>query len=185
MALYPLTIDAVVKYALVLDSKECGPTVIPSQRSALKWVGSRLAIKLPDLQDKRLLALETDVFQKRAKMIKEAIAMPFEVVQAMEKFVCSGKEPAAARIFTWWLLCMVFASLRFDDAIHVKPLELEISGQTLGCSALPGRRRSKGSEGGRSSSFQTSALQMASGSGSAGSSSTLPACPRETSGCLT
>ena len=91
-------------------------TVIPSLRSALKWVGSRLAIKLPDLQDKRLLALETDVFQKRAKMIKEAIAMPFEVVQAMEKFVCSGKEPAAARIFAWWLLCMVFASLRFDKA---------------------------------------------------------------------
>ena len=126
VVLYPLTIDAVVKYALVLDSKECGPTVIPSLRSALKWVGSRLAIKLPDLQDKRLLALETDVFQKRAKMIKEAVAMPFEVVQAMEKFVCSGKEPAAARIFTWWLLCMVFALLRFDDAIHVKPLELEM-----------------------------------------------------------
>ncbi|CAE7560898.1 unnamed protein product, partial [Symbiodinium pilosum] len=126
VVLYPLTIDAVVKYALFLDSKECGPTVIPSLRSALKWVGSRLAIKLPDLQDKRLLALETDVFQKRAKMIKEAVAMPFEVVQAMEKFVCSGKEPAAARIFTWWLLCMVFASLRFDDAIHVKPLELEM-----------------------------------------------------------
>ena len=126
VTLYPLTIDAVVKYALFLDSKECGPTVIPSLRSALKWVGSRLAIKLPDLQDKRLLALETDVFQKRAKMIKEAIAMPFKVVQAMEKFVCSGKEPAAARIFTWWLLCMVFASLRFNDAIQVKPLELEM-----------------------------------------------------------
>ena len=114
-----------VKYALFLDSKECRPTVIPLLRSAMKWVGSRLAIKLPDLQDKRLLALETDVVQKRAKVIKEAVAMPFNLVQAMEKFVCSGKEPIAARSFTWWLLCMVFASLRFDDASHVKPLARE------------------------------------------------------------
>ena len=30
----------------------------------------------------------------------------------------------AMRVFVWWLLCTIHASLRFDDAIHVKPTEL-------------------------------------------------------------
>ncbi|CAE7647792.1 GIP [Symbiodinium sp. CCMP2592] len=39
--LFPLTVDALHKYALVLDAKDCGPvvpTVIPSFRTAVKWV---------------------------------------------------------------------------------------------------------------------------------------------------
>ena len=37
----------------------------------------------------------------------------------------------AARLFIWWILCMVFASLRFDDAIHVRPGELHMGDEGL------------------------------------------------------
>ena len=39
--------------------------------------------------------------------------------------------PVAARIFVWWILCMIFASLRFDDAIHVRPHELRMQDEGL------------------------------------------------------
>lgn len=40
-------------------------------------------------------------------------------------------EPAPACLFVWWWLCMVFASLRYDDAMHVKPKELLMSEEGL------------------------------------------------------
>ena len=39
--------------------------------------------------------------------------------------------PDPARLFIWWLLCMIFASLRFDDALHVKPDELKMQDEGL------------------------------------------------------
>ena len=50
---------------------------------------------------------------------------------AMEVLVISDCLPREARLFVWWLLCAVFASLRFDDAIHVRPDELEMMEEGL------------------------------------------------------
>ena len=49
--LYPINIDKVLKYCISLDQRECGPSVIPAFKISLKWVASRLAIDLPDLDD--------------------------------------------------------------------------------------------------------------------------------------
>eukprot|EP00435_Cladocopium_sp_Y103_P059596 s1288_g21.t1 len=49
----------------------------------------------------------------------------------MEQFVTDAAEPLAARLFVWWWLCMIFASLRFDDAMHVKPSELTMKEEGL------------------------------------------------------
>ncbi len=113
----------VLKYALRLDQRECGPSVIPAFWSALKWVAARLALELPDLQDMRLKALQDRVISNRAKMLKEAIPVPL-AVRALEKYALTEGESTQGRIFAWWILCMIFASLRFDDAIHVRPSEL-------------------------------------------------------------
>ena len=122
--LFPLSSDKVLKYALDLDRRECGPTVVPSLRTAIKWVTSKLAIECPDMSNSALLALQAEVIQKRAATLKEAVPIPIVVVGCMEKFVTDENEPEEARLFVWWWLCMVFASLRFDDAVHVKPAEL-------------------------------------------------------------
>ena len=128
--LYPLTEAKVMKFALDLDQKECGPSVIPSLRTAIKWVTARLVIDCPDLDSPAILALQQEVITNRAKTLKEAVPVPMTVVIALEKFVTS-EAPQAARLFIWWWLCMIFASLRFDDAIHVKPKELVLQDEGL------------------------------------------------------
>lgn len=129
--LYPLSIDKLVKCALALDERECGPSVIPSLKTAVKWVAARLAIDVPELDDHRLTSIQQEVISKRATTLKEAIAIPIPVVKAIEGYVASDDHPEPARIFVWWLLCMVFASLRFDDAIHVNPSELLLKEEGL------------------------------------------------------
>ena len=125
LTMFPLSLDKVLKYALYLDSRECGPTVIPTLRSSIRWVASRLAIDCPNLDDPLLVALQKEVVNKRATLLKEAVPIPMEVIRCMEIFVVS-EAPAAARLFVWWWLCLVFASLRFDDGVHVKPSELQL-----------------------------------------------------------
>ncbi|CAE7931315.1 unnamed protein product [Symbiodinium necroappetens] len=109
ISLYPITNDTILKYAVELDGRECGPTVIPSLR----------------------MALEKEVFTQRGKQLKEADPIPIELVMAMEKYVVDENMPNPPRVFIWWTLSMIFASLRFDDAIHVKPHELEVKPEGL------------------------------------------------------
>ena len=62
-----------------------------------------------------------------AQEIREAIALPIDLVRVMECYVVKFSEwkPQVA-CFVGWLLCMVYASLRFNDACHVKPDSLEM-----------------------------------------------------------
>ncbi|CAL1129875.1 unnamed protein product, partial [Cladocopium goreaui] len=131
LCVFPLTHDKLLKYALALDQKECGPSVLPSFRTSVRWVTSKLAIECPDLAHPALLAVQSDITQKRATTLKEAVPFSIELVGCLEMFVCDKLEPAPARLFIWWWLCMVFASLRFDDAMHVKPMELLMSEEGL------------------------------------------------------
>eukprot|EP00435_Cladocopium_sp_Y103_P013124 s2086_g3.t1 len=61
----------------------------------------------------------------------EARPIPIIAVGCLEEFVTDVQQPAAARLFMWWWLCMVFASLRYDDAMHVKPSELIMQDEGL------------------------------------------------------
>ena len=128
---YPITDDKVLKNAMDLDARDCGPTVLPSLRTAIRWVAFRVNFKIPSIDTAAMKALEKDVFTKRGKPLKEAIPFDIELVRAMECFVVQATHPTPARIFMWWVLCMIFASLRFDDAIHVKPHELEVRPEGL------------------------------------------------------
>ena len=129
--LYPLSVEKLLKFCLKLDQEGCGPSVIPSFKTAVKWVCSRLAIDVPDLEDQRLTALQKQIVVDRAKTLKEAVPIPITAVAALERLVLSDQVPEQARVFIWWLLCMIFASLRFDDAIHVKPQELTMKDEGL------------------------------------------------------
>ena len=123
VSLFPLSVDKVRKYCLWLDDRECGPSVIPSFRSAVRWITSRLAMECPDLDDAQLVALQKSVVEKRARALKEAMPIPIELVRRIELYVVSDA-PDQGRLFMWWWLCLIFASLRFDDGIHVNPKDL-------------------------------------------------------------
>ena len=125
-SLFPLSVDKILKYCLWLDDRECGPSVIPSFRSAARWITSRLAIECPDLEDTQLVALQRSVVEKRAKALKEAVPVPIELVKCLEFYIVS-EAPGQARLFVWWWVCLIFASLRFDDGIHVNPKDLVLN----------------------------------------------------------
>eukprot|EP00435_Cladocopium_sp_Y103_P006567 s2945_g2.t1 len=78
--LFPLSSDKILKYALALDQRECGPSVLPSFRTSVKWVTSKLAIDCPDMAHPALLAVQDEIIKKRATTLKEAVPIPIEAV---------------------------------------------------------------------------------------------------------
>ena len=106
--------------------------MLPSLRAAIRWVCARLAIVPPDLDDKRFEAVMSKVVAERAKTLKEAVPIPIGVMKALEVWlVRDTSEPVQGKIFIWWMLCSIFASLRFDDAIHVTPSDLVMKEEGL------------------------------------------------------
>ena len=132
LQLYPLDLQVLLKYALWLYNRGCGPTVLPSVRAAVSWVARRLRLVLPPLNDAALTALEERCISERAKELKEAIAYPMQLVGFMELFVMTRYEdfPVPCLILGW-VLCMIYASLRFDDAVHVHTDSLHFQEEIL------------------------------------------------------
>jgi hypothetical protein len=125
--LHPINSAKLIQYAMHLSNGECGPSVIPTFRTSVKWVTGKLAIECPDVNHPGLLAIQQDVIMKRAKTLREAVPIPTQIVRCLELFVVDDREPDSARLFVRWWLRMVFASLRFDDAMHVRPDELALN----------------------------------------------------------
>ena len=120
LQLYPLDLQVLVKYDLWLYDRGCGPTVLPSVRAAVSWVARRLRLALPPLNDAALTALEDNCSSERTKELREAIAYPMQLVGFMELFVMTRyNDLPVPCLVVGWVLCMIYASLRFDDAVHV------------------------------------------------------------------
>ena len=133
VGIYPPTDAVVVKYALHLETSGCGPSVIPAFFYSLGWVCRRLAMDAPGRMSPEVKGVIDKVNTERGKELKEAAPMPFEIVAALERFVieCFDKESEALGIFTWWVLILIFASLRWDDGRHVSPQSLEFNDDAL------------------------------------------------------
>ena len=79
LAVYPPEVKVVIKYILELDERGCGPTVITSVRSAVKWLGKRIGMPDPDMDDPQIKAVEIDVVERRAQEVREAVALPIDL----------------------------------------------------------------------------------------------------------
>ena len=102
------------------DTGAIGPAVIPSFRYAVTWICRRLVMTPPDLKHGGIAAIEAKVHQDRGKELKEAIPVSLKLVGALENLVVSyaGKEDrVAATVFLFWILILIYGSLRFDDGI--------------------------------------------------------------------
>ena len=129
----PLTTEVLVKYILDLADRGCGLTVIPSVRGAVKWICKRIGMQAPDLGDARIMALQKRVYSERGKETREAVPIPLALVAALERFVCSRFRSSqfVMAFFAWWILIMIYSSLRFDDAMHVVPEALAMKDEAL------------------------------------------------------
>ena len=87
----------------------------------------------PEMGDARLKALIDTVHAERGKELKEAIPLPPKLVISLEvmlpKLILEKKDAAA--ITVWWVLILIYASLRFDAGVHVAPSSLEMTSEAL------------------------------------------------------
>ena len=78
-------------------------------------------MQAPDPLDVRIMALQKRVYGERGKETREAVPIPLVLVAALERFVCARFRFSqfVLAFFAWWILIMIYSSLRFDDAMHV------------------------------------------------------------------
>ena len=133
VSIYPPTESAVAKYCLYLERSNCGPSVIPAFFYAMGWVCRRIAMEAPNRMTPEVKGIIDKVCTERGKELKEAIPVQFEIVAALERFVaeCFDQDHVALGIFTWWVLILIFASLRWDDGRHVAPASLVLNDDAL------------------------------------------------------
>ena len=132
--IYPPATSAIVKYCMYLSQEGCGPAVIPSFRYAVSWICRRLVMTPPDLKHGGIAAVEAKVHEDRGKELKEAIPVSLKLVGALEHLLVSyaGKEDrVAATVFLFWILILIYGSLRFDDGRHVAPTSLTLKDEAL------------------------------------------------------
>lgn len=130
---YPPTTMQVMRYALALKDSGCGPAVIPSFKHSVGWICKRLVMTPPNLADPHLKSLSDKVYAERGKELKEATAVPMKLVMALEVYLedLSRSNKTSSTIFIWWVLILIYSSLRFDDGVHVSPTSLEMSEHAL------------------------------------------------------
>ena len=130
--IYPPDLEALFQYLRYLDRVEkCGPSVPDAFLGTVRWVGLRIGMAGPDLKCPMLTGYCEKVAQERGRELKEAPAVPKEFIEVLEKVVMNDEIETSNRILAWWFLCMIFGSLRCDDAIHVRPSSLKLDEATM------------------------------------------------------
>ena len=131
LSVYPPDTSTVTKYCLYLSQEGCGPAVIPSFKYAVGWICRRLVMTPPDLKSGGIVAIEEKVHTDRGKELKEAIPISLHLVGALEHLlVYQSPDPnkEASTVFLFWILILIYGSLRFDDGKHVSPSSIIDSG---------------------------------------------------------
>lgn len=126
---YPPSLALVTAFCASCAQAQCGPSVVPSIRGAVGWICRRLGMPAPNVDSEPLLAIQAQVFEERGKDLKEARPIPVDGIILLEaacaQWLAEGKKNRAIR--SWLILCMVWGSMRFDDALHVVPSRAEAS----------------------------------------------------------
>ena len=102
-------------------------------RYGVSWVCKRLAMAVPEGADQQIQAISEQVYQARGRELKEASPVPPKLVMALEIMVetCAKVRKPALALLSRWALILIYASLRFDDGVHVAPLSLQITEDAL------------------------------------------------------
>jgi hypothetical protein len=126
---YPLKACAACKYLMHKDDERCGPSVPEALKATVLWVSRRLEMDIPDMDTPEFVAIKAKIIEQRGTELKEAKALPLQLVAGLEAVAALGH--GAKAHLAWYTLCMVYASLRYDDAMHVVPTRLRLEGGDL------------------------------------------------------
>ena len=122
-----------VALAACLHKDGCGLSVVPAFRATAARVSRRLAMPVLDTSAEPLLAIEAAIVEESGQELEEAIAIHVELPWALEilveRWIDDGVIVRGVR--EWQLLCTVWGSMRFDDALHVRPDRVKDSPHAL------------------------------------------------------
>ena len=140
-SVYPPSLAALVAYAAE-QGRTCGPAVLPAFRASVAWVGRRIGLKTPELAVPAFMAIEDCVYERAGKELKEAVPLDMDLLRSLEHLIVDWSQaglPCRA-VRAWQILCMTWGSMRFDDALHVKPASVQDEGPALRCIAWKPRQ---------------------------------------------
>ena len=122
-AAYPPSEALIASYLLERSSSGCGPSVPDTVRGNVAWICDRLGMTAPDLAAPSIRAIRDQVVTDRGRPVREAVPFPLDVIRAFEAMAAgAGSQhlPTCFRIVSGMCLCMIYASLRFNDAVHTE-----------------------------------------------------------------
>ena len=130
---FPPTLPLLVAFAACLQKAGCGPSVIPSLRTSVGWICRRLGMEMPDTAAEPLLAIEADIVEMKGRELREAAPIHEELLRSLEILMLEWvQQKQVVRVIrVWQLLCMIWASMRFDDALHIRPDSMQDSTHAL------------------------------------------------------
>ena len=128
---YPPELGTALGYAVALTAQDCGPTVLSAFRTAVDWFCNKLQMEQLHLGKNQLFrSIEMKCKRAKVRERKQSPAWPVEVIKAFETAVCSDMHKSF-RIYCWFQLCLIFGSLRWGDALRVKPTQLKMYREAL------------------------------------------------------
>ena len=142
---YPPSWAILLAYAAELG-RTCGPAVLPAFRATVAWVGRRIGLTVPDLAAPAFLAIEDSVYERAGKELREAVPLDVHFLKSLEHCIIGwAQDSEHCRVVrAWQTLCMTWGSMRFDDALHVRPDSVRVDGAALRCTAWKTKTERKG-----------------------------------------
>ena len=142
---WPLEMDKVLRCSAALSHKP-GFTLIDSFVGTCSWILRRFLLPplpLPNPMLSRPRALDRQGVETRE--VTEAIGVPLKLAKLLEKrmLLDESQQPVFALV-TFQILTLMWASIRFDDGLHIAPSSSSLKVLFFG----PGRPRRSASGGG-------------------------------------
>ena len=131
-SIYPLssvTFCRYIRYIIVV--KECGPSIPDAVRTAFIWIGRRLGFTV-SVDSPLAQAMMDNLVLEKGQARRAAIPFAIEHLLLIEEGVGDRANPSALRLIGWWVLTLVYGTLRSNDALHSCPDLLELHDTFMG-----------------------------------------------------
>ena len=109
--------------------QSCGISVPTSIRATVAWIHARLGMQSPNTNSDMCKAMTECNTEHKDHTVKEAKPLPMTLVGSLEHL--AAKDDGAKSLLAGYMLCLIYASLRFDDGKHVKPHLLRLEDGAL------------------------------------------------------
>ena len=122
---YPVTGAMFDQYITSRTSSACGASTPDLIKAAVNWVATKLMMPEVNTNSSVFKALRAMAIDQYGKPVREAKPVHITLIKHLELMLANLED--GPRLLCGIFLCMIYASLRFDDQRHVCPGDLTFS----------------------------------------------------------